>query len=225
MPENRKILLIGAGGHCKSVLDSLISLSCYDVIRLVDKVKTGIIPDHEPEDLTSILKVVAVVGDDNDLERLYAEGYTDAFITIGSVGDITLRNNMYLILKQIGFHIPNIIDKSSIVSPFAVLGEGVFIGKNAVVNAEARIGNCTIINSACVIEHECTIGDFVHCAPGSILCGKVHVEAGSHIGAGSVIKQGIHIGADCMIGMGSVVLKNIRPGVIAFGNPCKEVEL
>lgn len=227
MPENRKIVLLGAGGHGKSVLDSLLSLSYYDSIGLIaKKQETFALGNNKniTKDYNGGLYGVPVVGDDNDLPQLYAQGYTHAFICVGSIGEVTLRRELYILLKQIGFQIPNIIDPTAVISPYATLGEGIFVGKNAVVNAEAKIGNCAIINTMSVIEHECCIGDFVHVAPGSILGGKVTIEADTHIGSGSVIKQGIQIGTNTMVGMGSVVLKDIGSGVTAYGNPCKEVE-
>jgi sugar O-acyltransferase (sialic acid O-acetyltransferase NeuD family) len=224
MLENRKILVLGAGGHCKSVLDSLLSMSYYETVALIDKDKsTRIEQDKEAQRLDALLGY-SIIGGDHDLERLFFEGYTDAFVAVGSIGDVSLRMKLYALIKQIGFHIPNIIDISSVVSPYAFLGEGIFIGKNAVVNAESRIGNCAIINTSSIIEHECFIGDFVHVASGSVLSGNVHIDKGTHIGAGCTIRQGIHIGEDTMIGMGSVVLRDFGKNVTAYGNPCREVK-
>lgn len=222
MSEAKKILLIGAGGHCLSVLDSLLSSYNYIDIGIIDK-------NYDMLETSSIIKKpctimdVPIVGNDNDLNKLYEEGYTDAFITVGSVGNVTIRKKLYQLVKSIGYHIPNIIDKTGIVSPHAICGEGIYVGKRAVVNANTQIGNCTIINTASVIEHECVVGDFVHVAPGSMVCGNVHIGSETHIGAGSVIKQGIRIGKETMIGVGSVVVKNIGSNVTAYGNPCKEV--
>lgn len=222
MFETKKILVLGAGGHCLSVLDSLLSSYNYQDIGIIDKEKETSAYLSANSNLSQLMNI-PVVGCDEDLEKLYSVGYTDAFITVGSIGDVSLRKRLYHLVKSIGFHIPNIIDKSSVVSNYAALGEGIYIGKNAVVNAYAIIGNCAIINTSSVVEHECTIEDFVHIAPGSILSGNVWVKADTHIGAGSMIKQGIHIGADSIVGIGSVVLNNIGDKVIAYGNPCKEV--
>jgi sugar O-acyltransferase (sialic acid O-acetyltransferase NeuD family) len=224
MPENRKILLLGAGGHCISVLDSLFTMSCYDTVALIGKGESTKIEQAKDSEMLDTLLGCSIIGGDHDLERLFLEGYTDAFVAVGSIGDVSLRMKLYTLIKQIGFHIPNIIDKSSVVSPYATLGEGIFIGKNAVVNAEARIGNCAIINTSAIIEHECFVGDFVHVASGSILSGNVHIDKGTHIGTGCMIRQGIHIGKDSMIGMGSVVLRDFGTKVTAYGNPCKEVK-
>jgi sugar O-acyltransferase (sialic acid O-acetyltransferase NeuD family) len=220
IPGSRKILLIGAGGHCLSVLDSLLGVSNYACIGIIDKEGTK---NSGTGCAGKKVLDIPVIGSDDDLVRLHEEGFTDAFITVGSIKDCTVRMKLYELVKQIGYHVPNIIDKSSTAGSGISLGEGIYIGKNSVVNAGSRIGNCAIINTSSIIEHECRIGDFVHIAPGAILCGNVQIGKESHIGAGSMIKQGVHIGSGVMIGMGSVVLKDIRDHVTAYGNPCREV--
>lgn len=219
MLQNRKLLLLGAGGHAKSIADTVLGLALYDEIGMVGKEGTEPLSELEAGSYGGLKEIAK----EDQLEALFAMGYSDAFIAVGSIGDITVRQAIYSKLKRIGFRIPNIIDKSSVVSKYSTLGEGIYIGKKAVVNTNTFIGNCAIINTAAVIEHECHIGDFVHVASGSILCGNVHVGNGTHIGAGSMIKQGVHIGAGTMIGMGSVVLRDVGDYVTAYGNPCRVV--
>lgn len=220
MGEAKKILLIGAGGHCISVIDSLLSSYQYKDIGIIDKL------DETDDPLGNISKSimgVPIIGVDDDLELMFHKGYKEAFITVGSVGDVSVRKRLYYKLKEIGFIIPNIIDKTSVVSNNTTLGEGIYIGKRAIINACIKIGNLAIINTSTIIEHECAIGEFVHVAPGTILCGNVTIGSDTHIGAGSVIKQGIQIGTNTMIGMGSVVLNDIKDNIVAYGNPCREV--
>lgn len=222
MPEAKRILLIGAGGHCMSVLDSLISTNEYDEIGIVDK---RFVSKEVPDNINKKTNImgIPIVGTDEEIYKLYLDGYSHAFITVGSVGDVTIRKQLYQLVIDIGYLIPNIIDKSAIVSQFSELGHGNFIGKNAIINSNCKVGNCTIINTASVVEHESVIEDYVHVAPGSVLCGKVHIGRETHIGAGSVVKQGIQVGTNTLIGAGSVVVKNIGSNIIAYGNPCKEV--
>ena len=210
--NEKKILLLGGGGHCKSVLDSLLSLQTYDEIGIIDYDKSA-----------SALGI-DVVGTDNDLPRLLQEGWSDAFITVGSVGHTTLRRMLFSLVKQYGFHLPIIADPTAIIARGTTVGEGSFIGKRVVINTESIIGECTIINSGAVIEHDCKIDDFAHISPGTTLCGQVLVGEDTHIGAGSVVRQGIHIGKNTIVGAGSVVVKDIPDEVKAFGNPCRVVE-
>lgn len=209
---NRKLILIGGGGHCKSVLDSILAMRIYDRIGIIDS--------------NSSISVsgVEVIGQDDDLLKLKNEGWTDAFISIGSIGFTSLRRRLYQVVKDIGFNVPFIIDPSAMIGVETKIGEGVFIGKRAIVNAGASIGNCAIVNTGAIVEHDCKIGSFSHISPGGIVCGQVIIGDDSHIGAGSVVRQGINIGANALIGVGSIVTRDIPNNVKAYGNPCKVVK-
>lgn len=208
MAVEKRILLIGGGGHCRSVLDVLMSLNEYTEIGIIDN-----------DSSVSVLGI-PIVGTDDDLPKL-KEVWTDAFITVGSIGATNARRKLYDLIKGIGFVVPSIIDPSAVIAREVTISEGSFIGKCAVINTGSKIGCCAIINTTSTIEHDCTVGDFSHISSGSILCGQVTVGADSHIGAGSVIRQGLTIGNGSLIGIGSVVVKNITDGVTAYGNPCR----
>ena len=203
----KRLLLLGGGGHCRSVLDTLIELNMFDEIGIVDK--------------TLISSNLNIVGTDDDLPILFENGWKYAFITVGSIGNTALRRKLYIQAKKIGFEFPIIVDKSAIVSRNAQIGEGTFIGKRAVVNTDSVIGICGIINTGAVIEHNCTLGDFVHIAPSATICGEVKIENDSHIGTGSSVRQQISIGENCLIGVGSAVVSDIPDNSIAYGNPCR----
>ena len=211
---NKNILLVGGGGHCKSVLDSLLSSNEYNKIGIID-IK---------ENIGKTILGMPIIGSDDDLLNLFNNGYKYAFVTMGSVGNPKVRIKIFEILNNIGYEIPNIIDNSAVVSNFSNLKKGIFIGKNAIVNAGVTINDGAIINAGSIVEHDCNIGAFVHIAPGSVLGGEVTIEQNSHIGSNSSIKQQVHIGFNSIIGIGSVVTKNIGDNVIAYGNPCMEVK-
>lgn len=207
----KRLLLIGGGGHCHSVIDSVISLNTFEKIGIIDNMDSSCLG-------------INVVGTDDDLPRLISEGWSEAFITVGSVGNTIVRRRLYGMVKGLGFVLPTIIDSSATIAKGCEISEGTFIGKHAVVNSGSSLGVCTIINTGAIIEHDCSIGDFSHISPGAVLCGQVKVGSDSHIGAGSVVRQQIVIGNHTLIGLGSVVVKNLPDNVKAYGNPCKVVE-
>lgn len=211
---NKKLLLIGGGGHCKSVLDSLLQKNEYTEIGVIDT----------KENLGKKIINISICGCDEDLIDLYKRDYNYAFITVGSIGDPSLRIKLFKRLEEIGFVIPIIIDSSATISNFVNLEAGIYIGKKVVVNAGTSIGKGAIINTSSIIEHDCTIGNFSHISPGSVLCGGVKIGENSHIGANTVIRQDVKIGVNTIIGLGSVVLHTIGNNLIAYGNPCKEVK-
>jgi sugar O-acyltransferase (sialic acid O-acetyltransferase NeuD family) len=209
---NNKIIIVGAGGHAKIIIDSLLSIGSYDIKILDDK------------KINQLLLGCLVEYGENDLNKLKLLGYNSAFVAIGSIGDITIRKKFYDILKKKKFRIPIIIDPSAMVSKYSTIGEGVYIGKGSIVNSDSKIGKMSIINSGSIIEHDVSIGEFVHVSPGSTILGNCIINNNTHIGANSVIKQGLSIGFNSLIGIGSVVTKDIGDNILAYGNPTKEVK-
>lgn len=207
----KKLLLIGGGGHCSSVLSSVLALSKYEEVGIVDFTDDPVMG-------------VSVVGRDEDLSTLKISGWTDAFVTVGSIGNTGLRRRLYQMIKELGFTVPSIVDPSAILAQNVKIREGCFVGKGVILNSGTEIGECAIINTGAVIEHDCKIGAFAHISPGTVLCGQAKVGNDSHVGAGSIVRQQIAIGNETLIGIGSVVVQNIPDQVKAFGNPCKVVE-
>lgn len=207
------IILLGGGGHCKSVIDTINRLGKYNIIGILDvKDKIG----------TKIYNV-EVIGIDDELINYYNNGVQNAFITLGSIGDIRVRRKLNDIIKDMGMSLPSIIDPTAILAENIKVGEGSFIGKGTILNSDVMIGSNCIINSGSIIEHDCQIGNYVHIAPGTTLSGGVIVGSGSHIGTNSTVIQNIVIGENTVIGAGSVVVKNIGDNKRAYGNPCMEV--
>lgn len=205
--EHRKILLIGGGGHCRSVLDCIYRLNRYDTFGIVER---------EGE---NGLSSVPVVGTDADLPVLYNNGWREAVVTLGSIGNSERRRSLFDLLQEIGFTLPVIADPSAVISADTWIEEGTFVGKSAVINAGTHVGRCAIINTGAIIEHECKIGDFAHISPGAILCGSVNVEENSYIGAGAVVRQQIQIGHNVLVGAGSVIIRNVPGDCTVVGNP------
>ena len=207
----RKLLLIGGGGHCHSVIDSVIALGLFNDIGIVDS------------NVNSCLGV-PVIGDDHDIPELRKTGWNEAFITVGSIGNTSIRRKLYDMVKYYNFIVPIIIDPTAIIAKGVGIQEGSFIGKKTVINTGTSVGVCSIINTGSLIEHDCLVGDFVHVSSGSTICGQVRIGNNTHVGAGSVIRQGIEIGEKVLIGVGSVVVKDVPDNVKAYGNPCRVVQ-
>ena len=209
----QSIVLIGAGGHCRSIIDSIVEAKIFKIEGIIDeKLKKG----------DSIYNI-PVIGADFDLPSIYTR-CQNAFVCVGSIGDISPRYKIYKMLKDIGFITPNIFDKTAIISSFTDIGEGIYIGKNAIVNAGSKIYNMAIINSNVVVEHDCIVNEYCHIATSATLCGGVVIGENSHIGAGAVIIQNKSIGKNTIIGAGSVVISDISSNCVAVGNPCKKIK-
>lgn len=169
------IVLVGFGGHAKSVADCIEREGKYNIAGYTD--------------VKASSDKYQYLGTDNVLEAVFADGIKNAAVGIGYMGKGSIRQQLYMKLKAIGFNLPTIIDPSAVLSTSAVIGEGSFIGKGAVVNAEAKIGKLVIINTKALVEHECVVEDFSHVAVGAVLCGQVKVGEAAFIGANATVIQ------------------------------------
>lgn len=207
------IVLIGGGGHCASVIEAIRSTGSHEIVGVLDLgVRVG-----------SEVLGVPVIGPDADLVRMGARRVDGFVVTLGSTGDASGRRRLHAAAVAAGLAPVSVVHASAVVSPSAMLGDGVFVGALAYVGSRTSVGPCAIINSHASVDHDCSIGEFAHVAPGAVLSGGVMVGAGSHIGTGACVSHGLAIGEATVIGVGSVVVSDIGDGVSAHGNPCREV--
>lgn len=207
----KKIVLIGAGGHCKVIIDIIKSTNEYEIIGITDKTAKRNLLD------------IPIIGDDSVLWDVYKNGIDYAFICIGAIGNLQLRNKIYKNLKEIGFKLPVISHKTSVISKTTFIDEGTCIMPGAIINSGAVIGKNCIINTSSIIEHDCKLGDNCHVSPGAILAGGVKILKDTHIGLGSRVIENIKIGSNVIIGAGATVLNNVEDNIVAVGVPAKAI--
>ncbi len=206
-----KVLVAGAGGHARSVIEALRSRP------------GGLEPvactDPDPAWTGGELDGIPVVGDDSELERLLAEGVRGACLGVGGTGDNSPRARLFARLRTLGFDLPPVVHATAIVASSARLGAGTQVLAGAIVGAGAVVGENVIVNSAAVVEHDCLIGDHVHLATACALGGTVEVQDGAHVGIRACIIQGLCIGSRALVGAGAVVIRDVEPGALVVGCP------
>lgn len=204
-----KLILIGYGGHAKSIVDCITKQNKYAIIGYTDIVKRD--TDFK------------YLGTDDVLGRYYETGVKNAFICMGYLGGLDPRRNIYHNLKKIGYALPTIIDQSAIVACDVKIQEGCFIGKGAIINTSVQMEKMVTVNSGSIIEHECKVGMFSHISVGAVLGGQVIIDDSSFIGANATLIQGVKVGTNSIIGAGSVVIENVESNSVVVGNPAKEI--
>jgi sugar O-acyltransferase (sialic acid O-acetyltransferase NeuD family) len=189
-----KILLIGAGGHCKSCIDVIEQIGEWQIAGIIDRKDSGV---------TDVLGY-PVIGCDDDLPELKKQ-YDYAFVTVGQIQSAELKIKLFNRLKSLGFKQPVLISPLAYVSKHAKIGEGSIVMHCAMVNAAAKIGNNCIINSKALIEHDAVIHDDCHISTGASINGVVVVGEQTFVGSHATTKQAIVIPSKSFIKAGSLV--------------------
>lgn len=208
---NLPVLILGAGGHAKVLIDALLASSA---------VIAGVLePDTKLAGAT-ILGVPVLGGD--DVVREFPASEIRLVNGLGSVGRPAVRQKLFERFQDLGYHFATVVHPSAVVALDVVLGEGAQVMAGAVVQTGSRIGCNSIINTRASVDHDCIIGDHVHIAPGVTMSGGVQVGSGTHIGTGVTIIQGASIGNDCLVAAGAVVIRDVIARAMVRGVPAQE---
>lgn len=203
---NKNLILLGGGGHCKSVIEVAESAG-YTILGILDR----------PEEVGKDVLAYKVIGVDDDIPQYVDKA--EFVITIGFIKNPALRIKLYNKVKEAAGKLATIVASTAHVSKYATLGEGTVVMHQAFVNAGAQIGNNVILNTFTNIEHDAVIGDQCHISTGTMVNGDCKVGQNVFVGSQSVLANGIEVGDDIIIGAGSVVRKSISQKGIYAGNP------
>jgi sugar O-acyltransferase (sialic acid O-acetyltransferase NeuD family) len=176
------ILLIGGGGHCKSVIDIIELENKYNIVGIIDK----------KELIGTKVLNYKVVGCDDDLPELFSK-YKYAIVTVGQIKSNNLRVKLFNTLKNIGYTLPTIISPLAYVSKHSKIKDGTVIMHQALINANATIGQNCIINTKALIEHDAIIENNCHISTGAIINGGTIVKANIFVGSNATSKEYIEI--------------------------------
>ena len=207
----KPLILVGGGGHCKSVIDVAESAG-YEILGILDR----------PEEVGKKVLSAEVIGSDDDIINYVDKA--EFVITVGFIKDPTLRNRLYDKVLESGGKFATIVSPTAYVSKYAVLGAGTVVMHKAFVNANVNVGNNVILNTMCNLEHDVCISDNCHISTGVMINGDCKVGANTFIGSQSVLKNGITIGDNVVVAAGSFVKDSIVNNGIYAGNPAKYIK-
>lgn len=193
-----KIILVGGGGHCHSVIDAIELAAEYEIVGII-----GHIDDIDK--VGNEIMSYPIIGTDDDLTSIIDE-VKYAFITVGQIKTAAVRKSLFEKITTLGYEVPNIVSPLAYVSKSAILGKGNFIGHQAIVNANAVIHDNCIVNTKALIEHDAIINSHCHIATGAIINGGCKVHSEVFVGSAATTKQGATINSKSFIKAGSVVV-------------------
>lgn len=204
----KNLIIVGAGGYAKSVLDSVDHMN-FKMVGYLDDIKSN---------GTNHLGYPVLGNSIDCLESPYDYVY---FIAIGNNAK---RKVWFDKLKSRNLSLINVIDRSALVSHAAIIGEGCFIGKLAILNHGCYVGDNCVINTRALIEHGCHIASHVNVSTNATLNGDVICDEGSFIGSGSVVNGQLTIGEWALVGSGTVVIKDVKYRTTVVGVPAREIQ-
>lgn len=207
-----KIVIIGAGGHGRVVLDIFRSNHQFEVVGFLDS--STALHHRKVDD-------IEVLGDLSLIPKFAELGIGGGIIAIG---DNRIRQAYAETLEKAGVSLVSAIHPSASIADNAQVGKNVVIAAGANVCAHVCIEDSAILNTGCIIDHESHISTGVHICPGVRLAGHVVVKQLAFVGIGATIIQNITIGEAAVVGAGTVVISDVPANSTVVGIPAKLVK-
>jgi len=212
-PEKQNIIIIGASGHSKVVIDIIERLNNYNIIGLIDtyKSKRNKIFHYE------------ILGTEENLYSLIKE--FNIYAGIIAIGDNWIRKTIHeKITKMIpDFKFISAIHPNAIIGKNVKIGKGTVIMPGAIVNCDSKIGDYCILNTKSSLGHDGIMKNFSSLAPNATVGGNTVIGIGAAICLGANVIQNITIGNHSIIGAGSLVNRDIEGNKMAYGIPAKPI--
>ena len=207
MSSRNRLVVIGAGGHCRAVID-LAQSAGFDPRVVADTRFAG-----QTEDILGV-----VVRGNAVLDSLE---FGDAVAI--AIGDNAARREWFDKAMAAGWSLPNIVHPTAFVSEYAQLGRGNIVNAGAIINARVVIGDNCIINTGAIVEHETQIESHCHIGPGARIAGRVKIGGESFLGIGSIVIDQITLGSGVTVGAGAAVVQNVGDACTVVGVPARSI--
>ena len=200
----KHLIILGAKGGAKMVIDAINSCGEYKVFGLLDDtISVG-------EKVFSI----DVLGKFSLIDELINNGFINFVFAFGIIENRKKRFKLFTTMKKKGAKFANIVHKKAIVEDSVKMGEGNVILAGANVGSAVEMGDLNYINNSSVISHDSVIHNNVHVAPGAVLASSIELGSHSLIGMNSTLFYGIKIGENVVVNNGIVVNNDILSDTI-----------
>ena len=182
---SKRVIVIGAGGHGRSVAEAVLLLGRDELVGFVD----------DGADANAKVWTYPILGRTDSLHTL--REHADAVVV--AIGNNTIREKLHARAREVGFELLSVIHPTAFVSPTAALGSGCAVMAGAVVGTEAHLGEGVIVNCGATVDHHCRVDAFGHLGVNACMAGGSVLGHRAWMQAGAALGYGVKIAADTVL--------------------------
>lgn len=212
MKTCEKIVIVGAGGHARELLDLVEAINAegerYEVL--------GYLVDPEYAAAGTVIHDRPVLGGLDWLDRYAAE----ASVVCG-IGYPHVRHGMVQRAAARGARFVSLVHPRALLTRRVELGSGVVIAAGCILTNQIRLGDHVQLNLSTTISHDCVLGAFASTGPGVHVAGSVVLEEGAYLSTGVSVIPGVRVGRWAVVGAGAAVVRDVPANAVAVGVPAE----
>jgi UDP-N-acetylbacillosamine N-acetyltransferase len=201
----RRLLILGFGGHARSVADVALDLGVAELAFVDANARQG-------EEFAGF-----------PVHRAIPAPLQTGWIMLPAAGDNDRRREQIEAATLRGLGLASIISKRAYLGTKAVVMPGGFVAHHAHIGPLATIGRGAIINTAAVVDHESRVGDFTHVSVNATVAGRCRIGSFVFLGAAATVIDGINIADRVVVGAGSTVINDITEPGTYVGSPARRI--
>jgi sugar O-acyltransferase (sialic acid O-acetyltransferase NeuD family) len=206
MHSCRGLLILGFGGHARSVADVALAAG-YEALLFIDE------NAREGENFLG-----------HPVQRTWPARLPEDWVCLPAAGDNRKRQRQLAALQEAGWPLATLIAPTATIGAGATVAPACFIAHHAHVGPLARIGLGTILNTGAIVEHDCQVGEFSHVSVNAAVAGRSRIGKFVFIGAGATVIDDVTVGDDIMIGAGGLVIASIGKAGTYVGAPARWIK-
>ena len=212
---SQPVVIIGAGGHAREVLDVFDALNQvaprYDVLGYIVETGHGVPGTRVRER--------PILGDFD-----WLTGRAGQVQAICAVGPPNLKRRLVKRAEDAGIAFCSAVHPGAVMTPHVTLGRGVVVAAGCVLTNQILVADHAHLNIGCTIAHDSRLEAFVTLSPGVHAGGDVVFAEGCEVGIGASIIPRRRIGAWSVVGAGTVVTHDVPDDSTVVGVPGKVIK-
>lgn len=188
----KRLLIIGAGGHGRSVAEAALLGRDYALTAFLDDTAR---PQQHHLWGRPVWGTTAMLPD--------CRGRID--VVIVAIGNNALREALQQQVQAQGMTLATVVHPAAMVSPTATIEEGSAIMAGAIVGTGAQLGEGVIVNCGAVVDHDCVVDSFGHLGVKAGMAGGSVLGRSAWMPVGSALAYGVKVAAGRVLRAGEVV--------------------
>lgn len=177
----QNLLIIGAGGHGKSVAEAVLLANHFKIVGFLD----------DNQALNTKIWDFEVLG---PTDQLHCYQSSVDYVIV-ALGNNALRQRLTTNALNCGFKLATVIHPTAIVSPTALISAGSTIMAGAIIGTEAQLGYGAIVNCGAAVDHHAKVCDYSHLGVNACMAGGTILGTLAWMQAGSAIGYGVNVPA------------------------------
>lgn len=214
---SRPIVVVGAGGHGREVLD--VIAACNAVEDDAGYKLLGVV-DDAPEQINLRRLDERGITFLGDLSSWLQHADRGVRYVIG-IGSMLSRRAVDRRMTAAGFEPATLIHPSAVLGSAVRLSPGVVVCPGVILTTNITVGRHTHLNFGAAVGHDTRIGNYVMVNPSANISGDCAIEDDVMLGVGCVVLQGLTVGRGAMVGASACVVRDVPAEQVAKGVPAR----